>query len=142
MLMGLMLPIVLLAHHLAILIDFGIQRAGAPAAVGGVVIAIIVFTPESITAIKAALADEMQRVLNLCLGAFVSTVGLTVPAVLVIGLITGKTVILGLSALDTLLVGLTLALTTLTFLAPRSSPIQGVMHLMLFATYCVLLFVP
>lgn len=141
-LMGLMLPIVLLAHHLAILIDFGIQRAGAPAAVGGVVIAIIVFTPESITAIKAALADEMQRVLNLCLGAFVSTVGLTIPAVLVIGLITGKTVILGLSALDTLLVGLTLALTTLTFLAPRSSPIQGVMHLMLFATYCVLLFVP
>jgi Ca2+:H+ antiporter len=84
----------------------------------------------------------MQRVLNLCLGAFVSTVGLTIPAVLVIGLITGKTVILGLSALDTLLVGLTLALTTLTFLAPRSSPVQGVMHLMLFATYCVLLFVP
>ncbi|MFA7306713.1 MAG: calcium:proton antiporter [Hyphomicrobium sp.] len=139
---GLMLPIVLLAHHLAVLIDFGIERAKAPAAIGGVVIAIIVFTPESITSIKAALADKMQRVANLCLGAFVSTVGLTVPAVLVIGLIKGKAVVLGLSPLDTFLVGLTLVLTTLTFVGPRSSPIQGAMHLMLFATYCVLLFVP
>lgn len=139
---GLMLPIVLLAHHLAVLIDFGIERAKAPAAIGGVVIAIIVFTPKSITSIKAAFADEMQRVANLCLGAFVSTAGLTVPAVLVIGLIKGKTVVLGLSPLDTFLVGLTLVLTTLSFLGPRSSPIQGAMHLMLFATYCVLLFVP
>jgi len=139
---GLMLPIVLLAHHLAILIDFGIERAKAPAAIGGVVIAIIVFTPESITSIKAALADKMQRVTNLCLGAFVSTVGLTVPAVLVIGLIKDKPVVLGLSPLDTFLAGLTLVLSTLTFLGPRSSPIQGAMHLMLFATYCVVLFVP
>lgn len=97
-LLALILPIVLLAQDLAILIDLGIEYAGAPVAVGGVLIAIIVFTPESITAIKAAVANEMQRAINLCLGAFVSTVGLTVPAVLAIGLIAGKTVILGLHA--------------------------------------------
>lgn len=51
----------------------------APVAVGGVLIAIIVFTPESITAVTAAMNNEMQRAINLCLGAFVSTVVLTVP---------------------------------------------------------------
>lgn len=141
-LVALILPIVLLAHDLAILVDLGIEHAGAPVAVGGVLIAIIVFTPESITAVKAALANEMQRAINLCLGAFVSTVGLTVPAVLTIGLVTGKTVTLGLNALDTVLLGITIALSALTFLGLRTSPVQGMMHLTLFAIYGVLLFVP
>jgi len=135
-----MLPIVLLAHDLAILIDHGIKLAGAPVALGGVLIAIIVFTPESITAIRAALRNEMQRVVNLCLGAFVSTVGLTVPAVLIVGLITGKTVVLGISAAETVLLLLTIALSTLTFLGHRTSPAQGLMHLMLFAVFGVLIF--
>lgn len=134
-----MLPIVLLAHDLAILIDHGIALAGAPAALGGVLIAIIVFTPESITAVRAALRNEMQRAVNLCLGAFVSTVGLTVPAVLAVGLITGKTVVMGIGAAETVLLALTLALGTLTFLGHRTSPIQGLMHLMLFAVFGVLI---
>lgn len=141
-LLALMLPIVLLAGHLAVLIDLGVEYAGAPVAVGGLLIAIIVFTPESITAVKAALANQAQRAVNLCLGAFVSTVGLTVPAVLLIGLLTGQTVVFGLDALDTVLLAITLALTTLSFLGARTSPIQGLMHLMLFAVYAVLLFVP
>ncbi|WP_216361169.1 calcium:proton antiporter [Caulobacter mirabilis] len=141
-LIALILPIVLLAHDMAILIDMGVQRAGAPLAVGGVLIAIIVFTPESITAVKAALANEMQRAINLCLGAFVSTVGLTVPAVLTIGLLTGKTVTLGLGGLDLVLLAITLAISALTFLGHRTSPVQGLVHLALFAIYGLLLFVP
>ncbi|MBX8828174.1 calcium:proton antiporter, partial [Ochrobactrum sp. SFR4] len=72
LLIAMILPIVLLAHDLAILIDYGIETVNAPVALGGVLIAIIVFTPESITAVKAALNNEMQRAINLCLGAFVS----------------------------------------------------------------------
>lgn len=135
-----MLPIVLLSHDLAILIDYGIEMAGAPIALSGVIIATIVFTPESITAISAALRNEMQRAVNLCLGAFLSTVGLTVPAVLVIGLMTGKTVVMGISSAETILFALTVAATTMTFLGHRTSPIQGLMHLMLFAVFGVLLF--
>lgn len=135
-----MLPIILLAHDLAILIDHGIELAGAPVALGGVLIAIIVFTPESITAVKAALRNEMQRAVNLCLGAFVSTVGLTVPAVLVVGLATGKTVVLGITPTETVLLLLTIGLTALTFLGQRTSAVQGLMHLMLFAVFSVLLF--
>lgn len=139
-LLAMILPIVLLAHDLAILIDHGIAVAKAPVALGGVLIAIIVFTPESITAVKAALNNEMQRAINLCLGAFVSTVGLTVPAVLIIGLITGKTVIMGISAVETVLFVLTIALTSLSFIGQKTSPIQGIMHLALFASFSVLLF--
>lgn len=135
-----MLPIVLLSHDLAVLIDYGIEMAGAPVALSGVVIATIVFTPESITAISAALRNEMQRAVNLCLGAFLSTVGLTVPAVLIIGLATGKTVVMGISSAETILLVLTIAVSTLTFLGHRTSPIQGLMHLMLFAVFGVLLF--
>lgn len=122
------------------MIDYGIERAGAPVALSGVLIAIIVFTPESITAIKAARRNEMQRAINLCLGAFVSTVGLTVPAVLVVGLVTSKTVVMGISAVETVLLLLTIALSTLTFLGHRTSPIQALMHLMLFGVFGVLLF--
>lgn len=140
-LLALILPIVLLAHDLAILIDFGIENAGAPLALGGVIIAIIVFTPESMTAIRAALGNEMQRAVNLCLGAFVSTVGLTIPAVLTVGLVTGKTVVMGISSTETVLLALTIGVTAFTFLGQRTSAVQGLLHLMLFAVYAVLLFV-
>ena len=141
-LLGLILPIVLLAHYLAVVTDYGIEKAGAPVAVGGVLIAIIVFTPESITAVKAALNNEMQRALNLCLGAFVSTVGLTVPAVLVIGLVTHKQVIMGLSGAEMLLFAITALLTLLSFNGQRTSAIQGFMHLATFVVFGLLLFYP
>lgn len=141
-LLVLILPIVLLAHFLAVVTDYGIAAMGAPAAVGGVLIAIIVFTPESITAVKAAMNNEMQRAINLCLGAFVSTVGLTVPAVLIIGLLTGKQVIMGISPVEVVLFALTVVLTTQTFNGQRTSPIQGFMHITLFVVFGLLLFNP
>lgn len=142
LLLAMVLPIVLLAHYLAIVTDYGIAAAGAPPAIGGVLIAIIVFTPESITAVRAAMHNEMQRAINLCLGAFVSTVGLTVPAVLVIGLVTGKPVVMGISATETLLFAVTLVLALLSFNGQRTSPVQGWMHLMLFGVFGMLLFQP
>lgn len=134
-----LLPIVLLAHDLAVLVDRGIAGLGAPPALGGLLIAIIVFTPESITAVGAAWRDAMQRTVNLCLGAFLSTVGLTVPAVLVVGLATGTPVVMGIGPAETVLLVLTLGLTGLTFLGQRTSPIQGIVHLALFALYLVVL---
>lgn len=139
-LLGLILPIVLLAHYLAIVTGYGIAAVGAPAAVGGVLIAVIVFTPESITAVKAAMNNEMQRAVNLCLGAFVSTVGLTVPAVLVIGLLTGKQVLMGITPAETVLFVVTMGLSMLTFNGQRTSPIQGFMHLAVFTVFGLLLF--
>lgn len=140
LLVAMVLPIVLLSHDMAALLDEGVQRAGAPVALAGVLIAMIVFLPESLTAVRAALGAEMQRVSNLCHGALVSTVGLTIPSVLVIGLLTGQTVILAESPANLLMLLVTMMLTVVTFTSPRVTAVHGVAHLATFALYGLVLF--
>jgi len=137
-----MLPIVLLSKPLAKLIDYGIAVLGAPAALGGLLIALIVFLPEAITALRAALDNQLQRSINLCLGAATSTIGLTVPAILGVGIATGKPMILGLDPSSVTLLLLTLLLSTLTFSGPRTTVLEGSVHLVLFLVYIVLIFSP
>ncbi|MDZ5451226.1 calcium:proton antiporter [Labrys sp. ZIDIC5] len=136
------LPIVLLAKSLAKVLDFGIARLGAPTALGGILIAMIVFTPECITALRAITANQLQRAINLCLGAAASTLGLTVPAILVIGLLTGQNVVLGLSATNMILLAMTLVLSTLTFTGTRTTMLEGAVHLGVFFVFLVLVFSP
>ncbi|WP_314651552.1 calcium:proton antiporter [uncultured Microbacterium sp.] len=133
-------PIVLLSHDMAALLDDGLGRLGAPPALAGVLIAAIVFLPESITTIRAALRGEAQRVVNLCHGALVSTVGLTIPVVLIIGMLTGQTVVLAESPVNLLLLGVTLLLSVTTFAAKRTTATHGAAHLVVFAAYVIALF--
>ena len=137
-----LLPIILLSKSLATVLDIGIAGLGAPLALGGVVIAMIVFTPEGISALRAVTANQLTRAVNLCLGAATSTLGLTVPAVLAIGLITGQPVVLGLGAADMVLLAVTLVLSALTFSQPRTTMLEGAVHLSLFAVFIVLVFSP
>lgn len=140
LLVATVLPIVLLSHHMAALLDDGLGRLGAPVALSGILIAMIVFLPESITSLRAALGGEIQRVSNLCHGALVSTVGLTIPAVLVIGLLTGQQVVLAESPVNLLLLGVTLLLTVTTFAAKRVTAMHGAAHLVVFAVYGLAVF--
>ncbi|MCJ2051112.1 calcium:proton antiporter [Methylobacterium sp. J-070] len=135
-------PIVILAKSLAVILDHGIATLGAPTALGGVLIAAIVFTPEGISALKAVARNELQRAINLCLGAATSTVGLTVPAILTIGLLTGQTVVLGLKPTEMTLLAVTLILSALTFSGTRTTVLEGAVHLVLFFVYLVLIFSP
>jgi Ca2+:H+ antiporter len=137
-----MLPIVLLSKPLARLIDRGILALDAPIALTGFLIALIVFTPESIAALKAAYINNLQRAVNLCLGAFASTIGLTLPAVLMIGLVTGQTVVLGVEPAGVALIAVTLVLSALTFSGPRTTVLEGAVHLLVFFVYLVLMFSP
>ena len=137
-----MLPIVLLSKQLAKLIDHGIAVLDAPVALSGFLIAFIVFTPESLTALRAAYANDLQRTVNLCLGAFVSTIGLTLPAVLLIGLLTGRTVVLGVDPSGVALIAVTLLLSMLTFSGPRTTMLEGAVHLLVFFVYLTLMFSP
>jgi Ca2+:H+ antiporter len=136
------LPIVLLSKNLDKVVDAEIKAIGAPGALTGVLIAMIVFTPEGISALKAASRNQLQRTVNLCLGACLSTLGLTLPAVLTIGLITGETVILGLDPTGIVLVVLTLLLSIVTFSGPRTTVLEGAVHLLVFFVYIVLVFSP
>lgn len=136
------LPIVILSKSLAKVLDHGIAAMGAPSALGGVVIAMLVFTPEGISALIAIRRNQLTRAINLCLGGATSTVGLTVPAVLLIGLITGQKVILGLPPASIVLLAATLILSTLTFSGSRTTMLEGAVHLSLFVVFLVLVFSP
>jgi Ca2+:H+ antiporter len=143
LLVVLVLPIVLLAKQLAKLIDYSIAVLGAPAALGGVLVALIVFTPEGLSALRAALANQLQRAVNLCLGGALSTIGLTVPAVLAVAWITGRPVVLGVEPASVVLLAITLGLCMLTFTAtPTTTVLEGVVHLVVFLVYVVLIFSP
>ncbi len=133
-------PIVLLSHDLAVFLDDGLDRLGAPVALSGVLIALIVFLPEGITTMRAAWSGEAQRVVNLAHGALVSCVGLTLPVVLAIGLLTGQTVVLAETPANLLLLGASLVLNVVTFTARRVTALHGAAHLFVFVLYCLTIF--
>ena len=135
-----LLPIALLAKQLAVPLDYGVRVIGAPQSLGGLLVAAVILSPESMSGVRAALANQMQRAVNILLGTALSTIGLTIPAVLTLGLITGKTVVLGLEVVEMILLLLTLAVSTLTFTGTRTNFVQGAIHLLLFLAYLTLIF--
>jgi Ca2+:H+ antiporter len=77
---------------------------------------------------------------NLLFGAALTTIALTVPAVILISLITGKSIQLGLSPTSQILLAVTLAVSTLTCVTGRTNVLNGFIHLVLFIAYFVLIF--
>jgi Ca2+:H+ antiporter len=136
------LPIVILSKSMAKVLDYGIEVTGAPAALGGIVIATLVFAPEGISALNAIRADQLTRAVNLCLGAVASTLGLTVPAVLGISLFTHHPVLLGLAPSGMVMLISTLILSSITFSNSRTTMLEGAVHLSLFVVFLVLVFSP
>ncbi|CAJ1585901.1 calcium:proton antiporter [[Mycobacterium] wendilense] len=128
-------PIMLLSHDMAMHLDDGLGRLGAPVALSGILIAMIVFLPEAITTVRAAWTGEPQRMSNLAHGALVSCVGLTLPVVLAIGLVTGQSVVLAESPVNLLLLGVSLLLSLTTFSARRVTALHGAAHLFVFLLY-------
>ena len=140
LLLASMLPIVLLSKNMAKIIDFTIAELSFPVAFGGVLIAVLVLAPEGVAAIKSAASDKLQRSVNICLGSALATIGLTVPAILLIGLATGNKVVLGLGQVDMVLLVTTLVVSIVTFSSNKTNIIHGVVHLILFVTYLVMIF--
>ena len=140
LLVAYMVPVVYLAAQLARPADYVIETMGAPDAVGGVAIAILVATPEAIGAVRAALANRVQRSINISLGSVLSTIGLTIPAMIVISYLTGHPLILGVEHTDEWLLIVTLGVSIVTFASGHANALQGCVHLILFATYILLMF--
>lgn len=134
--------VILIAKKFAVVVGTGLHHAGAPEAVTGIVVAMLVLAPESIAAVTAARRDVLQKSLNLALGSSLATIGLTVPAIAAIAIALGRPVVLGLGARDTLLLALTLFSSILTFGTGRTNILSGLIHLVVFATFLFLLFVP
>ena len=134
------IPIVLLAKQIAVPIDYSISVLGAPPALGGLLVAALILSPESLAAVRAALSNQLQRSINLALGTALSSISLTIPAVLIIGFITERTIILGLDDVNTILLLLTLVVSMLTFALERTNVLLGAVHLLLFFAYLMLIF--
>jgi Ca2+:H+ antiporter len=135
-----MVLVVYLAEKLAPPVDYVVETMGKPAALAGLTMAILVATPEIIGAVRAALRNNLQRSMNIFLGSVLSTIGLTIPAIIVISEVTQHPIRLGLEHTDLLLFVLTLALCMVTFSSGRTNILQGGVHLILFVAYLFLIF--
>lgn len=135
-----MLIIVLLSKKLAVMIDYFIQDVGAPSALGGFLVAILVLSPEGLASIRSAQQNNLQRSINICMGSALATIGLTVPAVLLIGMVTGEEVVLGLASKDSFLLVLTMGISIVNFSSTKSNVLQGLVHITLFILYIMLIF--
>ncbi len=142
LLLAYMIPVVFLAENLAVPVDYVVETIKAPAALAGLAMAILVATPEAISAIRAASRDQLQRSVNISLGSVLSTIGLTIPAILLISHLTHHPVTLGLQHTSLLLFLLSLTLCLVTFASGRTNVLQGAVHLILFVAYLFFIFQP
>lgn len=133
-------PLVMLAKQMSAPLEAMVARLGAPVALSGFIMAILVLTPESIAAVRAALANRLQRSVNILLGSVLASIGLTIPLVIVISLVTGRPLVLGLESADVLMLLLTLVTAMLTFALPRTHVLLGCVHLLLCAIFMMLMF--
>jgi Ca2+:H+ antiporter len=140
LLLAYMIPVVYLAEQFGEPIDHMIRRLHAPAALGGVIIAALVATPEGIGAVRSALANKLQRSVNICLGSLLATIALTIPLMIVVAHLMGATIFLGLEGTSYVMLLLTLAVSVLTFGSGRTNVLQGAVHLILFIAYVLLIF--
>jgi Ca2+:H+ antiporter len=135
-----MLPIVLLSKKIALVIDYGIVAVGAPYALAGFLVAVLVLSPEGLAAVNAALSNQLQRTVNIAFGSALATIGLTVPAVLAISEVTGKRIELGLNPDDIALLALTFFVAAINFGGTRTTILGGAVHIVIFLAYLVLIF--
>jgi Ca2+:H+ antiporter len=137
-----LIGVVGLAKGVSPTIESGVAAAGLPQPVVGVVIALLVLLPETIAALHSAHRDRAQTSLNLAFGSAMASIGLTIPAVALASVWLSGPLVLGLGATDMLLLALTVVVGTLTVVPGRATPLQGSVHLVVFAAYLELAATP
>jgi Ca2+:H+ antiporter len=131
-----------LAKVLSPAIETALHELGAPRAVLGIVIAMLVLLPETWAAVRAAKANRLQGSMNLALGSALASIGLTIPAVAIASIAFGFPLILGLAPKDLVMLALTFVVSAVTLGTGRTHIMQGAIHLVIFAAFLFLAFVP
>jgi Ca2+:H+ antiporter len=137
-----LLAVVLLAKKFSVVVDAATAALHAPAAFAGVVVALLILLPESVAAVSAARANDLQKSINLALGSSLATIGLTIPAVAAAAYALDKQLVLGLSEQNMIELLLTFVLSMLTFGTGRTNILFGLVHMVVFAIFVFLVFVP
>jgi Ca2+:H+ antiporter len=142
LLLASLLAVVLLAKKFSLVVDIAIASVGAPPAFAGVLVALLILLPEGVAAITAARRNDLQKSINLALGSSLATIGLTIPAVAVAAYALNKPLVLGLNNRDMVLLVLTFIVSMLTFGTGRTNILFGLVHMVVFAVFLFMVFVP
>lgn len=137
-----LISVVLLAKALAPTLEAAVLGAGLPIALVGVAIAALVLAPESLAAVRAARRNRLQTSLNLALGSALATIGLTIPSVAIASLYLELPIALGIDAREITLLALSMVVAVLSLGTGRTTVLQGVVHLLIFATFLFTTIVP
>ena len=137
-----LVAVVGLAKILSPSIEHAVAKAGAPKAVIGIAIAMLVLLPETWAAVRAAHANRLQTSMNLALGSALASIGLTIPVVAVASIILEMPLLLGLDPKGLVMLALTFLLAAVTLGTGRTHIMQGAVHLVVFAAFLFLAFVP
>jgi Ca2+:H+ antiporter len=137
-----LVSVVGLAKVLSPTIERVVVDAGAPKAVIGIVIAMLVLLPEAWAAVRAARADRLQTSMNLAIGSALASIGLTIPVVAVAAIAFGFPLELGLEPKDQVMLVVTFLVSAVTLGIGRTHMMQGAVQLVLFAAFLFLAFVP
>ena len=129
-----------LAEVMSVLMDAGLEGTGAPVALTAILVAGISAAPEILTALRAALRNRMQAVVNIAMGASLSTVILTVPVMEAIALYTGQPFVMAMTPVQTTMVAITLVAAAINLNDGETNAIEGMTHFVLFATFIMLAF--
>jgi Ca2+:H+ antiporter len=137
-----LVSVVGLAKVLSPTIENAVEAANAPRAVVGIVIAALVLLPETWAAVRTARANRLQTSMNLAVGSALASIGLTIPLVVLAAVIFKLPLVLGLSPKEMTLLAVTFLVSVVTLGTGRTYLMQGAVHLVLFAAYLFLAFVP
>ncbi|ABD89491.1 calcium:proton antiporter [Rhodopseudomonas palustris] len=137
-----LLGVVLLAEKFSHVVETATEWLGAPVAFAGLVVAGLILLPESLAAIGATRRNDLQKGINLSLGSSLATIGLTIPAVSTVALLLDKRLVLGLESQEAVLLVLTFFVSMLTFGTGRTNILFGLVHLVVFAVFVFLVFIP
>jgi Ca2+:H+ antiporter len=130
------------AKLLSPVIESVVTEHGAPRAVVGIVIAMIVLLPETWAAVRAARANRLQTSMNLAIGSALASIGLTIPVVVLASVLLDLPLTLGLAPKDMALLALTFLVGSITLASGRTFMMHGAIHLVLFAAFLFLTLVP
>jgi Ca2+:H+ antiporter len=137
-----LVSVVLLAKKFSLVVDAVAAAIGAPPAFAGVVVALLILLPEGVAAMSAARHNDLQKSINLALGSSLATIGLTIPAVAAAAYLLHKQLVLGLNPQEIVLLLLTFMLSLLTFGTGRTNILFGLVHMVVFAVFVFMVFVP
>jgi Ca2+:H+ antiporter len=114
------------------------KEYGVSAGISGLIIAIVAVSPEIVTAIKAAKNDEIQRVVNIAMGASTVSILITVPVLMALAYASGIRFTLDFNPLEIGALILTIILAWKTTDEGQTNYFEGMSHLMFFLAFAII----